>query len=267
MRTLTWIVVAAIVAGAALAQDDAERKPRDVAKDLLAQAEALAGHLSGIRSAADARRLALDVERASTRVQVLSNELSRIPEWERAAAVEPLEDRMGQLGASIAGERTRVRSIPDAWSALRNIPYFVEEDERICVSRLKQLGLAVVLYQQKNNEFLPSHGNPAFLKALLDGGFMMDLTIYVCPGSQDEPAPKGGPFTTSFATWSEGPKITSGMLARFGSRIPLLWDAEADHHPGVRHVLFCDGHVETYAESAFEGALRFYETPDWKFKR
>ncbi len=122
-----------------------------------------------------------------------------------------------------------------------------------CTANLKQIGLGLVLYQQKHDEFLPPFG-PKFLDTIYEEGILLDPQVYVCPSGADPLTERGGPLSTSYESWSGG-KLTSGLIARFGSRTPLAWDRSVDNHSDVRNVLFADGHVEEMSEAMFEDTL------------
>lgn len=128
-----------------------------------------------------------------------------------------------------------------------------------CKRNLIEIGKALYLYRDGHEEGLPGHGNPAFLRALVESNCLTDRTYYLCPATGEKP--EEGEFHTSYAAWSLGPDLT-GYKDR-GHRIPVAWDASPAHHDGRRNVLFLDGHVESLEEDAFQARLAEWEKEDF----
>lgn len=109
-----------------------------------------------------------------------------------------------------------------------------------CRRNMEALFVAIESFQAEHNDFLPEFGNPDFLESLRTGGFL---------GPAEPSCPARREAGVGYETWSGGTKITSGTLARYGSQIPILWDAEGHGHE--RHVLFLCGHVAVLDETEF----------------
>lgn len=127
-----------------------------------------------------------------------------------------------------------------------------EYGERWCVSNLKQIGLSLVLYQQKNGDGLPPLDGRAMFDTLYQEKLLEDMHVYVCyrtdtPGQIDE----GRRLVVSYRTWSLGRPIDAEFLRRVRlAGFPIAWDREAVHG-GQRAVLFLDGHAEVIEEDRF----------------
>ena len=140
-------------------------------------------------------------------------------------------------------------AIVPAWARTRS-----RAESRRCVSNLKQIGLGVVLYSQRNGARMPPWGNPIFFESLRNG-FLEDRSVYRCPEGTPPEAEALGIEVEDYRTWTGGPGLSSGQIAKFGSRIPIAWDRSASWHDGSRHVLFADGHIEEIPQPAFQELL------------
>lgn len=238
--------------GPSVAQDE-ERTILDVAGDLLASYEEMGLILSGIDSAESAEAASEKLLLVSSRLEQLQLEARRMddPTEEEARKLDGLQASFEKAGGRFEEELERVRRIPEAARIVQGLPFVARLDESHCKSNLKQIGLAIALHQQKNNDFLPDHGNPAFFEVLL-GENPGDGHLFHCPVGTSE-------GKTDYATWSKGPRITSGFIAKYGSRFPIAWDADPDRHAARRVVLFLDGHVEVYDEPDFLDLLAEWE--------
>lgn len=124
-----------------------------------------------------------------------------------------------------------------------------------CTANLKQIGLGFTLYQQKNNDFLPDRTGTPFLSALYETGHLQDPGVYLCPSSLQTEA-TSATLTSASCSYvgrnNQGAtRLTSGLIARFGSRTSLAADGDLVHHEDVRSVLFADGHVEELDDSDY----------------
>ena len=132
--------------------------------------------------------------------------------------------------------------------------------KRKCTSNLKQIGLALVLYQQKNDESLPDRDGLPFLSALYEQGFLPDANDYLCPDSSEAAATTpwlDGRSCSYVGRRNTGSlRLTSKTIAKFGSRTALAADSTFDPHLDYRNVLFADGHVEEVDEDTY---LRLYD--------
>ncbi len=121
-----------------------------------------------------------------------------------------------------------------------------------CRSNLKQIGLAMILYQKKNQELVPPFGERRLFDALYEGGHLSDGNVYVCTADRQRATPRGEAHLValSYRTWPSGPPIDPAFFARNASRVPVAWDGTAIHE-GFREVLSLDGHVEELEEDRF----------------
>lgn len=123
-----------------------------------------------------------------------------------------------------------------------------------CAANLKQIGLGFALYQQKNQDRLPDADGIAFLDAIFTGGYLRDPAVYLCPSCPYQKAT--GPNLTAETCSFAGRRnrtfpLTSGLIAKYGSRTVLAADRTLAHHLDVYRVLFADGHVEEVALEDF----------------
>lgn len=111
-----------------------------------------------------------------------------------------------------------------------------------CSGNLKQLGLALLMYSEKHNNFFPNDqpyrsNNLGILNSM---GYLHDGKVYGCPSHT---------FVASVASNMDYIYVGSGLRNDLDkpASIPLVYDFP-DNHPGGRwfNVLFVDGHVEGF---------------------
>ena len=166
--------------------------------------------------------------------------------------------------AGLVQESLRIRKISEAWEILKDNELLqlsspVDTNlQRSCRSRLKQIGLAVMMYRHGHNDRLPDFGTPGFFEALCEIGFV-GKDVFLCPAVDLEEG-GGEEFHTHYETWSKG---TLGSVAayRFGSRIPLAWDRQGNH-ADHRNVLFLDGHAVGMSEEEFRELMKLEGLPE-----
>ena len=116
-----------------------------------------------------------------------------------------------------------------------------------CLANLKQIGIACALYQQRNSDLLPDRDGYDFLTALYQEGFLEDPRVYLCPSGVAMETGDGvfDPSDCSYGARNNSiHPLTSGQIARYGSRTALAGDSRQLHHQDVVEVLFADGHAE-----------------------
>jgi len=112
----------------------------------------------------------------------------------------------------------------------------------MCKRNLVAVGRALRAYAAKNAGNLPDPGRQA--KLLVDGGFVPNPKIFYCPATEDDP--RTFPDNVSY----EFTLLTYNLERDGEGRYPIAWD-KFGNHPGGRHVLFIDGHVEFLSEEEF----------------
>ncbi len=119
---------------------------------------------------------------------------------------------------------------------------FPESKDRACISNLKRLGAAFMIYTSDRNGALPGS-----LEVLVLGGYVQDPSILKCPVSGTQYHYPG-----------------KGMHVKNVTNIPqtMLACDTAPVHDGKRHVLFLDGHVEIVSEKGFQHYLRQQQQSD-----
>lgn len=138
-----------------------------------------------------------------------------------------------------------------------------EKARRIsCLSNLKQIGLALKTYSTDYDEAFPNGDDNTGLDLLIDGDYLTETKIYVCPSSNataDEdttlsaPGNTTGTSTLSYeydgtvgnddAVTTESEAIGDTALARdFGTGT-----GATDNHKKYGNILFGDGHAKGYS--------------------
>jgi predicted Zn finger-like uncharacterized protein/prepilin-type processing-associated H-X9-DG protein len=106
-----------------------------------------------------------------------------------------------------------------------------------CASNMHQIGQAILLYQNSNNQAYPPDLTTLWKNEQLSG------SVFVCPSSNDTPA--AGPD-----------QLTSGGHLSYvyvapdfqpGAMTPVLYENSTDHAHDGTNILFGDGHVAWYS--------------------
>ncbi len=119
-----------------------------------------------------------------------------------------------------------------------------------CQSNLKQVGLALMLYSEREGCY-PEVPGRDFLARLYLAGDCPDLRAFLCPES-------GHKAGTGFATdYVANPAVAGRKVdAQDPSAFPVVWESKLFHTKGrKRCVLFMDGSVRTMSEAAFQAML------------
>ncbi len=120
-----------------------------------------------------------------------------------------------------------------------------EKARRIaCTSNLKQIGLALRMYSQENNEKFPNGTSaPGAWEILRSGGYLETCKIYTCPSSTLAVTEGHQILYTNYAYatgLSEASSVDSGVA-----------QDKSQDHAKYGNILFIDGHVSGYAGSAW----------------
>jgi prepilin-type processing-associated H-X9-DG protein len=101
-----------------------------------------------------------------------------------------------------------------------------DADNTKCVSNLKMLGLAMLLYANDNQMWLPDSNGAAGLNQTVQYGG--NAQIFFCPATKSQYLYQGGIFLPA----CDSPSST-----------PLIWEPNFPHD-GKKNVVFLDGHCE-----------------------
>jgi len=137
-----------------------------------------------------------------------------------------------------------------------------------CVSRLKQVGLQLIMYAGDNDEKFPGgpggynatgYDNSVGLNLLITGGYLSNGRMFVCPSTETKPS-----TTTinenSLDYYYDGNETQrtvgteTGLMAdRKGNATSNRWN-----HEKYGNILFGDGHVKGYSGTKWwENALKW----------
>jgi prepilin-type processing-associated H-X9-DG protein len=108
-----------------------------------------------------------------------------------------------------------------------------------CMSQMRQIGIAAIIYAQTNKGFLPPTLDELAKAKIIPPAL---FTCPACAGDPAKPAASSGAYGTyNYGYLGAGRKISA---IRRASDEPLLFEPMTNHtDPGI-NVLFCDGHVE-----------------------
>ncbi|MHC5080255.1 MAG: hypothetical protein ACYTHN_14660, partial [Planctomycetota bacterium] len=140
---------------------------------------------------------------------------------------------------------------------------------RTCVSNLRRLFVALYKYKREKGRStqFPMFARERFVVQLVLDKILEDPKVLLCPATKHTnsgvdmlKAPEKATDYTALDN-RKGSTINIGTLYAQNvpvTRIPLVWDKKGNH-PGVRHVLFLDGHIETLKEEEFQKRFGKYE--------
>jgi len=133
------------------------------------------------------------------------------------------------------------------------LPVSVNIKERITMAMSKRnfttIGKAMRAYAMKHDGNLPPPGKQA--EVLLKEGFIKSPKVFYSPATDADPRTFPDNVSYQFTI------LTYNLNTDGEGRYPIVWDL-LGNHPGGRHVLFIDGHVEFLTEEAF---LRRIDNP------
>ncbi len=122
-----------------------------------------------------------------------------------------------------------------------------QNSRAICMSNLKQLGLALHMYASDNKDKMPDDVRELFPRYLPTG------STFKCPGDNTIEEPKKIVSDTPISyTYVKG----LSRNAKNAHRIIILYETSSDNHEEKgRHVLFLGGNVAWYSEASFQQLL------------
>jgi len=132
-------------------------------------------------------------------------------------------------------------------------PPHVESNRLWCASRLRQIGLACVMYAntQPNGEF------PDSLQTMLK---YTDITAeaFVCPSTSDTMATAAGPLSPGHVSYVY---LGRGMTNNLASSVVLAYEPLSNHADEGMNVLYGDCHVEWLTKAQALRMLQGLRTP------
>jgi prepilin-type N-terminal cleavage/methylation domain-containing protein/prepilin-type processing-associated H-X9-DG protein len=170
----------------------------------------------------------------------------------------------------------------------------VQEKSRrtACISNLRQLGVAMILYSNENRGYLPN-GNPALtwddypgtnaVMVHFNSVYVKAPKVFNCPADRDPPPlkiltadpnlPESARISYVFYSMYWAPEY-GPLLVKFRGQAPLAWDLDGGNtggllmnHKGGGNVVFADGHAEWQEQKLWDEvnwpnpATKFFPTP------
>lgn len=158
--------------------------------------------------------------------------------------VKTRDNRAGGRGIAIAGLTIGILSLFTALPAAVMLPALSrarEMADRVkCASNMRQLGQAMLMYANANQNQLPDS-----LKSLAQFDSTLSPAVFVCPSDSKKPA---SPQSLA-ADLAAGRNVSyvyvgKGLSSSAPPDVVLLYEPLQDHRREGMNVLFADGHVE-----------------------
>jgi prepilin-type processing-associated H-X9-DG protein len=116
-----------------------------------------------------------------------------------------------------------------------------EQPRRVsCASNLKQIGLAIQMYSQENNNQFPDKSGAMGLEMLRSGRYLDNVHIYTCPSTTTKL------IDNNALTEEVDYAYVGGYNENTPPDTPIAYDKPKNHYK-FRNILFADGHVSGYA--------------------
>lgn len=130
-----------------------------------------------------------------------------------------------------------------------------EKARRIsCASNLKQIGLAIRMYSQEWNGYLPTSSSGAGFEQLRDGGYLQNVKIYTCPSTEDT-ITDGSDLTTAPVSYEYYGGFQEKDSATRSGRSRIIGSdkvaAAPPNHTKYGNLLYLDGHVTGWPGSTW----------------
>ena len=129
-----------------------------------------------------------------------------------------------------------------------------ETYSNLCIRNLEVLWASVLKYRKKTGDLFPPHRGEMNLEAIAAALGKADEAAFRCPNRAES---EGYGYET--LDNRPGSPTSLAALEHRGvspAIVPLAWDRKGNH-PGFRHILFLDGHVEVVSDALF--VLEFSE--------
>lgn len=107
-----------------------------------------------------------------------------------------------------------------------------------CVSKLKQIGLALKMYAMDHKDKYPAGNNSVGLNKLIKENYLTDVSVYACPNSKTVKS------SSKYLKEANSSYIYIGDFTEGdGANIPVAFD-KFGNRKGFINILFQDGHVK-----------------------
>lgn len=108
-----------------------------------------------------------------------------------------------------------------------------------CAGNLKQIGLAILMYSQENNNQFPDKSGASGLEMLRSGGYLENVKLFSCPSTNTK-------LVDNNALTEE---VDYAYIGGYNKNTPpdtaIAYDKSKNHYKFV-NILFADGHVSGY---------------------
>lgn len=144
------------------------------------------------------------------------------------------------------GRFSKLKEIGDMF--MPNLSMARESSRKIsCINNLKQIGLALRMFSNTNNEEFPKQNGAAGLDELRSEGFLENPQVYICPSTSKKPAKPGDPLTEETVSYY----YVGGLTEADSANLPIAFDKNGNHDK-YGNILYVDGHVKGYVLRDFK---------------